>query len=105
LALIATASKCNSNPGGDTASPQWTFSAYCRTLALYPYDDSGSHGYGTLAGIFAAPLVLVLLASIAAVCLRRAAPIAWSLVIGVLMIVALFALDLVAAHASFQGAG
>jgi hypothetical protein len=101
LALIATASTCNSNPGGDTSNPDWTFSSYCKTLALYPYPDSGSHD-GLLAGIFAVPLVVVVGAAIAAIYLRRVAPIVWAFGIALALIVVLFVLDLVLARASFH---
>jgi hypothetical protein len=102
LALIATASNCDSDPDGDTTDPDWTFSAYCETLALYPYPDAASHGPGPLAGIFAVPLVVVLCAAVAAIHLRRVAPIVWAFGVGLAMIVVLFALDLVLAHASFH---
>jgi hypothetical protein len=102
LALIATASNCNSDPDGDTTDPDWTFSRYCKTLALYPYADSGSHGEGLLAGIFAVPLVVVVCAAIAAIYLRRVAPIVWAFGIALALIVVLFLLDVVLAHASFH---
>ncbi|HWH12384.1 MAG TPA: hypothetical protein VG165_14745 [Solirubrobacteraceae bacterium] len=102
LALVATASNCNSNPDGDTTNPDWTFSAYCETLALHPYADSRSHGDGLVAGIFALPVVVVVCATIAAVHLRSVAPIVWAFGIGLAMIVVLFALDVVLAHASFH---
>lgn len=104
LALIATASRCNSNPDGDTTDPEWTFSGYCETLALHPYPDSGSHD-GLLVGIFAVPLVVVLCAALGAVCLRRVAPIVWAFGLGLASIVVLFALDVALAHATFHGGG
>ncbi|HEU0316870.1 MAG TPA: hypothetical protein VFR49_06045 [Solirubrobacteraceae bacterium] len=103
MALIATESKCNSSPDGDTFNPQWAFSGYCKALAFHPYVDPAHVAGGLLPGIFGLPVLAVLIATLVATRIRRLGPIKWGLCVGVALVVCLFALDLAFADATFHG--
>ena len=105
VALIATESRCNSNPDGDTSNPEWTFSGYCKALSFHPYADPVHFAGGLLPGIFGLPVLAVLIATSFAISIRRLTPIRWGLYLGVVLIVGLFAADIGFAEATFHGAG
>jgi hypothetical protein len=105
VALIATESRCNSNPDGDTSNPEWTFSGYCKALSFHPYVDSVNFAGGLLPGIFGLPVIAVLIATSLAISFRRLTPIKRGLYLGVALVVCLFVVDVGFADATFHGAG
>jgi hypothetical protein len=103
LALIATESRCNSNPDGDTFNPEWMFSGYCKALAFHPYVDPVNFAGGLLPGIFGLPVLAVFIATLFAIGVRRFTPIKWGVYVGVAFIACLFAADVGFARATFHG--
>ncbi len=102
LAFVVTQVRCDTNPQDDTG---WHFSSYCtalHSLHVVNFPDTVSGG-GLLEGIFALPILFVIVGLIFAIRRRRFAPLRTALSVAGPFIALLYVLAVVFASAKSPG--